>query len=171
MRSATVRFVSCGELPYPPLCTYAEHRHLFDHFVVTAYAVAHFKLVNNRALQVEVTNKSTRPASPKNAGTQVTLWGEYPQRIGLPTAVKTEQMKIDHQSHELLITLPIAASVGLDTLCPENLGHPLARGQSNDEGRTGTELAVHLDLSTVSLHDGLDETEPKPQSTLAPTLI
>jgi HSP20 family molecular chaperone IbpA len=57
---------------------------------------------------VEVTNKSTQSAGPKNADTQVTEWGEYAQTIQLPAAVKTEQMKVDNQKHELLITLPKA---------------------------------------------------------------
>lgn len=55
-----------------------------------------------------ITNKSTEPAKQNGAGTQVTQWGEYAQTIQLPAAVKTEQMKIDHQKHELLITLPKA---------------------------------------------------------------
>ena len=85
-----------------------------DHFEVRAYlpnanpSDVNVKLANNRTLQVEVTNKSTQSAGPKNAGTQVTEWGEYAQTIQLPAAVKTEQMKIDKQKHELLITLPKA---------------------------------------------------------------
>lgn len=85
-----------------------------DHFEVRAYlpnanpSDVNVKLANNRTLQVEVTNKSTQSAGPKNAGTQVTEWGDYAQTIRLPAAVKTEQMKIDNQKHELLITLPKA---------------------------------------------------------------
>ena len=85
-----------------------------DHYEVRAYlpnanaSDVNVKLVNNRMLQVDVTNKNTQPAGQKNAGTQVTEWGEYAQTIQLPAAVKTEQMKIDHQKHELLITLPKA---------------------------------------------------------------
>ncbi len=87
---------------------------LKDRFEVRAYlpdakaSDVNVSLPNSQTLKVEVSNENTETTGPKNAGTQVTEWGQYSQTIQLPKAVKTEKMKIAHQNHELLITLPKA---------------------------------------------------------------
>jgi HSP20 family molecular chaperone IbpA len=95
---------------------------LKDRFEVRAYlpnakaSDVKVTLPNNQTLKVDVSNKNTETTGEtsgestgsKNASTSVTEWGQYEQTIQLPAAVKSEQMKIDHQKHELLITLPKA---------------------------------------------------------------
>ena len=65
-------------------------------------------LQNSQTLKVEVSNKNTETSGKKDANTSVTEWGQYEQTIQLPAPVKTDQMKIEHQGHELIITLPKA---------------------------------------------------------------
>jgi HSP20 family molecular chaperone IbpA len=83
---------------------------LKDHYEVRAYlpdakaSDVKVSLIDKQTLKVEVTNTET--ANPKNA--TVTEWGQYAEIIQLPSPVKNEQMKVDNQSHQLLITLPKA---------------------------------------------------------------
>ncbi len=53
-------------------------------------------------------NKSTESSGQKDEKVNVTEWGQYAQTIQLPTPVKAEQMKVQHQGQELLIRLPKA---------------------------------------------------------------
>jgi len=90
---------------------------LTDRFEVRAFlpdakaSDVNVRLENNQTLKVRVSNKSTGTSSRKNANTSVTEWGQYEQTIQLPAPVKTDQMKVDRQGHELIITLP-KATVG-----------------------------------------------------------
>jgi HSP20 family molecular chaperone IbpA len=87
---------------------------LKDRFEVRAFlpnaktSDVNVSLVNNQTLKVEVRNKSTETSASKAAKASVTEWGDYAQTIQLPAPVKNESMKIDHEGHELLITLPKA---------------------------------------------------------------
>ncbi len=87
---------------------------LKDHFQVRAYlpdakaSDVKVSLLNKKTLKVDVSNKSSEVSTRKNATADVTEWGQYSQIIQLPAAVKSEQMKVDNQNHELLITLPKA---------------------------------------------------------------
>ena len=58
-------------------------------------------LQNSQTLKVEVSNQNTETSGKKDANTSVTEWGQYEQTIQLPAPVKTDQMKIEHQGHEL----------------------------------------------------------------------
>jgi HSP20 family molecular chaperone IbpA len=87
---------------------------LKDRFEVRAFlpnaktSDVNVSLENNQTLKVEVSNKSTQTSGKQDAKTSVTEWGQYAQTIQLPAPVKNESMKIDHEGHELVITLPKA---------------------------------------------------------------
>ena len=89
-------------------------RDMKDHFEVRAFlpdakaSDVNVSLVGKQTLKVAVSNRTTETANPKNNKGTITEWGEYAQTIQLPSPVKTEQMKVDNQKHELLITLPKA---------------------------------------------------------------
>jgi HSP20 family molecular chaperone IbpA len=89
-------------------------RDLQDRFEVRAYlpdakaSDVNVSLENNRTLKVSVGSKSTEATGGKNASTRVTEWGQYEQVIQLPASAKADQMKIEHNGHELLITIPKA---------------------------------------------------------------
>jgi len=65
-------------------------------------------LLGKQTLKVEVTNKTAATANQKAAKEEVTEWGQYAQIIQLPAPVKSEEMKIDQSTHELIVTLPKA---------------------------------------------------------------
>ncbi len=87
---------------------------LKDHYEVHAFlpnakaSDIDVSMLNKQTLKVEVDNKSTETSTEKNGKVNVTEWGQYAQTIQLPTPVKAEQMKVEHQGQELLITLPKA---------------------------------------------------------------
>lgn len=87
---------------------------LKDHFEVRAFlpnakaSDVNVNLVGKQTLKVEVSNKTTEAPAQKSGNGTITEWGQYSQTIQLPSPVKSEQMKIDNQNHELLITLPKA---------------------------------------------------------------
>ena len=89
-------------------------RDMKDHFEVRAFlpnakaSDVKVSLVGKQTLKVAVSNETTKAADQKNVKGTITEWGQYAQTIELPSPVKTEQMKIDNQNHELLITLPKA---------------------------------------------------------------
>lgn len=68
----------------------------------------HVTLTNGRTLKVEVNRKQSNVSGQKNQTSQVTEWGQYEQVIQLPGPVKADQMKVQHQGHELIITIPKA---------------------------------------------------------------
>ncbi len=87
---------------------------LKDHFEVHAYlpnakaSDIKVSLLDKQTLKVEVTNKTTVAANQKSANQQSIEWGQYAQIIRLPAPVKSEQMKLDQPTHELIVTLPKA---------------------------------------------------------------
>jgi HSP20 family molecular chaperone IbpA len=87
---------------------------LKDRFEVRAFlpnakaSDVNVSLQNNQTLKVEVSNKNTETSNQTNNVASVTEWGQYEQTIQLPAPVKADQLKIDRQGHELLITLPKA---------------------------------------------------------------
>ena len=90
-------------------------RDLKDHYEVRAYlpdakaSDVHVSLKNGQTLNVEVNGKQTQSSDQKNAATTVTEMSQYDQTVQLPTPVKADQMKIKHEGHELIITIPKAA--------------------------------------------------------------
>jgi HSP20 family molecular chaperone IbpA len=69
----------------------------------------HVNLKNGRTLEVEVNSRQTKSSLEKNETSQVAEWGQYEQVVQLPSPVKADQMKVKHDGHELIITLPKTA--------------------------------------------------------------
>lgn len=87
-------------------------RDLKDRYEVRAFlpdakaADTKVNLQGNR-LEVEVTHRQTAKGK-KNAPDTVTEWGRYTQTVELAGNLKSDQMKVEHKDHELLITIPKA---------------------------------------------------------------
>lgn len=87
-------------------------RDLKDHYEVRAFlpdakaSDAHVTLENGQTLKVEVNSKQSSESAQKNQSSQVAEWGQYEQVIQLPGPVKADQMKVKHEGHELIITIP-----------------------------------------------------------------
>jgi HSP20 family molecular chaperone IbpA len=88
-------------------------RELKDRYEVRAFlpdakaADAKVNLQGNR-LEVEVTHRQTAKGN-KNEPDTVTEWGRYTQSVELAGNLKSDQMKVEHKEHELLITIPKAS--------------------------------------------------------------
>jgi HSP20 family molecular chaperone IbpA len=86
---------------------------LKDHFEVRTFlpdakaADAKVNLKGNR-LEVQVTHRQTAQGN-KNEPDTVTEWGRYTQSVELAGNLKSDQMKVEHKDHELLITIPKAS--------------------------------------------------------------
>lgn len=89
-------------------------RDLKDHYEVRAYlpdakaSDVHVSLTNGQTLNVQVNGKQNLTPGQKNAGPGVAEWSQYEQEVQLPAPVKADQMKIKHEGHELVITVPKA---------------------------------------------------------------
>lgn len=87
-------------------------RQLNDRYEVRAFlpdakaADTKVNLQGNR-LEVEVTHRQTAKGN-KNEPDTVTEWGRYTQTVDLAGNLKSDQMKVEHKDHELLITIPKA---------------------------------------------------------------
>lgn len=87
---------------------------LKNRYVVRAYlpdakaSDVHVTLDNGQTLKVEINSKQNKSSAQKNGTSQVAEWGQYEQTIQLPTPVKADQMKVKHEGHELVITIPKA---------------------------------------------------------------
>jgi HSP20 family molecular chaperone IbpA len=87
---------------------------LKDHYEVRAYlpdakaSDVKVTLLDKQTLKVEVANDATEAVTRKGANEQVNQWGQYAQIIRLPKPVKSEQMRIDQPTHEVIVTLPKA---------------------------------------------------------------
>ena len=88
-------------------------RDLKDRYEVRAFlpdakaADAKVNLRGNR-LEVEVTHRQTANEN-KNEPDTVTEWGRNTQTVELAGILKSDQMKVEHKEHELLITIPKAS--------------------------------------------------------------
>ena len=88
-------------------------RDLKDRFEVRTFlpdakaADAKVNLKGNR-LEVQVTHRQTAQGN-KNEPDTVTEWGRYTQSVELAGNLKSDQMKVEHKDHELLITIPKAS--------------------------------------------------------------
>jgi HSP20 family molecular chaperone IbpA len=69
----------------------------------------HVTLQNGQTLNVQVDRKETQNSDQKNTAASMIELGQYDQTIQLPTPVKADQMKIQREGHELVITIPKAA--------------------------------------------------------------
>jgi HSP20 family molecular chaperone IbpA len=105
----------CGFKDYPGYSLSLDVRDLKDRYEVQAdlpdakASDVDVSLKNGRTLNVEVSRKTTGIADQKNTATSMTELGQYDQMVQLPTPVKTELMKIQHEGHKLIITIPKAA--------------------------------------------------------------
>ena len=87
---------------------------LKDHYEVRAYlpdakaSDVHVTLDKGQTLKVEINNKASSASNPKNQTSHVAEWGQYEQVIQLPGPVKADQMKVKHEGHDLIITIPKA---------------------------------------------------------------
>jgi len=104
-----------GFQDYPGYSLSLDVRDLKDHYEVQAdlpdaqASDVHVNLKNGQTLNVDVSRKETETSKQKNAATSLVELGQYDQTIQLPTPVKADQMKIQREGHELIITIPKAA--------------------------------------------------------------
>ena len=88
-------------------------RELKDRYEVRAHlpdaktSETNVKLEGNR-LEVEVTHRQTGNQPGRNATAAVAEYGRYTQAVELAGALKSDQMKVEHNNDELLITVPKA---------------------------------------------------------------
>jgi HSP20 family molecular chaperone IbpA len=104
-----------GLKDYPGYSLSLDVRDLKDRYEVQAdlpdakASDVHVNLKNGQTLNVEVSRKTAETSDQKNAGTSLLELSQYDQTIQLPTPVKADQMKIQREGHELIITIPKAA--------------------------------------------------------------
>ena len=68
---------------------------------------ANVKLEGNR-LEVTVTNHPSTGPQNSHSPVETEAWGQYTQAVELAGKLNAGQMKVDHQNHELRITIPKA---------------------------------------------------------------
>jgi HSP20 family molecular chaperone IbpA len=104
-----------GLQDYPGYSLSLDVRDLKDRYEVQAdlpdakASDVHVTLKNGQTLNVEVSRRETETSDQKNAATSMIELGQYDQMVQLPTPVKADQMKIQREGHELVITIPKAA--------------------------------------------------------------
>lgn len=104
-----------GFKDYPGYSLSLDVRDLKDRYEVQAdlpdakASDVHVTLKNGQTLNVEVSRKETQTPDQKNTATSMVELGQYDQMVQLPTPVKADQMKIQREGHELIITIPKAA--------------------------------------------------------------
>ena len=87
---------------------------LKNRYVVRAYlpdakaSDVHVTLDDGQTLKVEINSKQSKSSAQRGGTSQVAEWGQYEQVIQLPTPVKADQMKVKHEGHDLIITIPKA---------------------------------------------------------------
>jgi HSP20 family molecular chaperone IbpA len=85
-----------------------------DHFELRAYlpdveaSDVRVKIDNDRALDISVTQRKQEAKNNNGANASFTELGQYEQVIALPEPVKSNDMKIDRQGHEIVVTIPKA---------------------------------------------------------------
>ena len=87
-----------------------------DHFELRAYlpdaeaSDVNVKIDDDRVLHVSVGHKKQQLKKEEGSEAEVTQLGRYEQVITLPEAVKSADMKIERNGHEVLITIPKATN-------------------------------------------------------------
>jgi HSP20 family molecular chaperone IbpA len=87
-----------------------------DHFELRAYlpdaeaSSVNVKIDNDRTLRVSVNQKKEEVKKDNAREAHVTELGQYDQVITLPEAVKSADMKVERNGHEVVITIPKAKS-------------------------------------------------------------
>lgn len=104
-----------GFQDYPGYSLSLDVRDLKDRYEVQAdlpdakASDVHVSLKDGQTLNVEVSRKETQNSDQKNAATSLIELGQFDQMVQLPTPVRADQMKVQRQGHELIITIPKAA--------------------------------------------------------------
>lgn len=104
-----------GFKDYPGYSLSLDVRDLKDRYEVQAdlpdakASDVNVSMKNGQTLNVEVSRKNTETSDQKNTATSMIELGQYDQTVQLPTPVKADQMKIQREGHELIITIPKAA--------------------------------------------------------------
>ena len=87
-----------------------------DHYELRAYlpdvnaSDVNVRINNDRTLHVSVTQRKQQKKDTKNGSASFTELGQYEQVLTLPEPVKSSEMKVDRQHHEIVITIPEASS-------------------------------------------------------------
>ena len=87
-----------------------------DHFELRAYlpdaeaSSVNVKIDNDRTLRVSVNQKKEEVKKDKASEARVAQLGQYEQVITLPEAVKSADMKVERNGHQVVITIPKAKS-------------------------------------------------------------
>jgi HSP20 family molecular chaperone IbpA len=87
-----------------------------DRFELRAYlpdaeaSSVNVKIDNDRMLRVSVNQKKEEVKKDTASEARVTQLGQYEQVITLPEAVKSADMKVQRNGHEVVITIPKASS-------------------------------------------------------------
>lgn len=116
IRNATEQFqLGPGATVFRPDAGYSSQFDLHDrndHFEVRAYlpdadaSDVNVKIDNDRTLHVNVDHKHQQVKKESNQEARVTELGHYEQVITLPEPVKSADMKVERNGHEVVITIP-----------------------------------------------------------------
>jgi HSP20 family molecular chaperone IbpA len=85
-----------------------------DHYELRAYlpdvkaADVNVKIDNDRTLDIQVTQHKQETKNTAGGNASFTELGKYEQVITLPEPVRSSEMKINRQDHEVVITIPKA---------------------------------------------------------------
>lgn len=120
IRDATEKFsFAPGATALQPDASYSSSFDLHDrkdHYELRAYlpdvnpADVNVKIDNDQTLHVSVKQQKQQTKNTQNGTARITQLGEYEQVVTLPEAVKSDQMKINRNGHEIVITIPKANS-------------------------------------------------------------
>jgi|ERR1051326_4197743 HSP20 family molecular chaperone IbpA len=87
-----------------------------DHYELHAYlpdvnpSDVNVKIDNDQTLHVTVKQQKQQTKNTKNGSASMTELGQYEQVVTLPEPVKSDQMKINRNGHEIVVTIPKANS-------------------------------------------------------------
>jgi HSP20 family molecular chaperone IbpA len=118
IRNATEQFqLGPGATAFRPEAGYSSSfdlRDRKDRFELRAYlpgvkaSDVNVKIDNDRTLHVSVTQRKQETKKTSGVNATVTELGQYEQVVTLPEPVKSSDMKIERNGHELVITVPKA---------------------------------------------------------------
>src|SRR5260370_24292910 len=118
MRNATEQFqLGPGATAFRPEAGYSSSfdlRDRKDRFELRAYlpgvkaSDVNVKIDNDRTLHVSVTQRQQETKKTSGVNATVTELGQYEQVVTLPQPVKSSDMKIERNGHELVVTVPKA---------------------------------------------------------------
>ena len=118
IRNATEQFqLGPGATAFRPEAGYSSSfdlRDRKDRFELRAYlpgvkaSDVNVKIDNDRTLHVSVTQRKQETKKTSGVNATVTELGQYEQVVTLPQPVKSSDMKIERNGHELVITVPKA---------------------------------------------------------------